>query len=180
MRVLTHITRGVIGGAIVALLLVPLAVGYLTAPCEVTGEPLVLSPHRVRQRQFLTEATTWHSNISDVSAMLQSVLNAPQPGSVSAAFRVASEVGKVSTRLDLLTPPEAPPEYVLLAGTMHQARDDYAYGIECLLSFYGSSDSQALLEAQAALRLGDAALSDVAAGIEALTYPLCREVWRDR
>jgi len=169
-----------IGGAIVVLLLGPLAVGYFTAPCEVTGEPVVLSPHRVRQRQFLIEATTWHRNISDVSDMLRSALNAPQPGSVSAAFRMASEVGKVTTRLDLLTPPEAPAEYSLLAGAMNQARDHYAYATERLLSFYGSSDSQALLEAQAALRLGDAALADVAAGIEALTYPLCREVWRDR
>ena len=180
MRVFRKIPGGVIGGAIVALLLVPLAVGYLTAPCEVTGEPLVLSPHRVRQRQFLTEATTWHRNISDVSAKLHSILNAPQPGSVSAAFRLASEVGRATTRLDVLTPPEAPAEYVLLAGTMHEARDTYVFATECLLSFYGSSDSQALLEAQAALRLGDAALADVAAGIEALTYPLCREVWRDR
>ena len=173
-------TRGLIGGAIVALLLGPLSVGYFTAPCEITGEPLVLSPHRARQRQFLAEATTWHRSISDASDMLRSVIDAPQPGSVSAAFRVASEVGKVTTRLDLLAPPEAPAEYALLAGTMSQARDYYAYATERLLSFYGSSDSQALLEAQAALRLGDAALADVAAGIEALTYPLCREAWRDR
>jgi hypothetical protein len=176
MRVLRH----VIGGAIVALLLGPLTIGYFTAPCEVTGEPVVLSPHRVRQRQFLTAATTWHRSISDVSSMLRSVVDAPQPGSVSAAFRAASEVGKVTTRLDLLVPPEAPAEYLLLAGTMHQAHDDYTFATERLLSFYGTSDSQALLEAQAALRLGDAALADVAAGIEALTYPLCREVWRDR
>jgi hypothetical protein len=176
MRVLRH----VIGGAILAFLLAPLALGYFMAPCEVTGEPVVLSPHRVRQRQFLIEATRWQRSISDVSTMLRSVVDAPQPGSVSAAFRAASEVGKVTTRLDLLVPPEAPAEYLLLAGTMHQARDHYAYATECLLGFYGSSDSQALLEAQAALRMGDAALLDVAAGIEALTYPLCRDVWRDR
>ena len=62
---------------------------------------------------------------------------------------------------------------------MQQAVDTYAYAAEQLLVFYGNNDGQALAEAQASLALARLALGDLRAGIAGLTYPACREVWRE-
>jgi hypothetical protein len=175
-----RIRRSIAIGVILALLLVPLAVGYITAPCDAFGDPIILSPHRLRQRGFLVKASTWLKQISEIGADLDTITQGPQPGSVSTAFQLAEQVGQITGRLDTLDPPEAPPEYGLLADMMGQAWNQYAHSAERLLGFYGSRDPQALAEAREALWLGDKILIDVAAGTDALTNPLCREVWRER
>ncbi len=45
--------------------------------------------------------------------------------------------------------------------------------------FEGNNDGQALAEAQSSLALARLALGDLRAGIAGLTYPACREVWRE-
>jgi len=92
---------------------------------------------------------------------------------------LAEQVGQADARLNTLTLPEAPAEYSLLALTMQQAVDTYVYAAEQLLVFYGNNDGQALAEAQASLALARLALGDLRAGIAGLTYPACREVWRE-
>ena len=168
----------VIIGLTLGLLLVPLAVGYLTVPCDTFGEPLVLSPHRLRQQRYLSDARTWQAEVAEISATLDAIAYGPEPGSLGKAFLLAEQVGQAVGRLDALTPPEAPVEYGLLAATLDAARDTLTYAAERLLAYYGSHDPQALGEAREALRLADLALADVCAGIDALTYSLCREVWR--
>jgi len=171
--------RLVVLALILILFIVPLGVGYATAPCDGFGEPVVLSPYRLRQQRFLQDAGRWAEDVQQVGETLHTVAYGPQPQSTSAAFRLAEQVGQAASRLDTLLPLEAPAEYSLLALTMDQARDTYAYAAEQLLVFYGNNAPQALAEAQESLRLAALALDDVQAGIRGLTYPLCREVWRE-
>jgi len=167
------------GGLILLLISVPLTVGYLTAPCDSFGTPVVLSVYRLRQERFLKTATRWAADVTDAGHALEALVQAPPPTSTGAAFRLAEQVGQAANRLDTLTPPEAPAEYSLLALTMQQARDTYVYAAEQLLVFYGTNDTETLLAAQEALRLAETSLADVAAGLAGLAYPRCREVWRE-
>ncbi len=167
-------------GLSLALLCLPLAVGYMTAPCDTFGAPVVLAPYRLHQERYLVQATRWTNAVAAVGATLDSLAAAPAPQSTSAAFRLAEQVGQAASRLEALTLPPAPAEYSLLALTLEQTRDTYAYAAEQLLAFYGNQDPQALAEAQTSLDLAAAALADAQAGIAGLTYPLCREVWHDR
>ena len=173
-----HIRTSILSGGLLALILTPLAVGYVAAPCDAFGEPLVLSPYRLRQQQYLDRAARWLDEIAEVGATLDAVARGPQPQSTGAAFRLAEQVGQAASRLDTLTLPAAPAEYSLLSLTLLQVQDTYAYAAEQLLVFYGAADPQALAEAHAALDLAASALADARAGIAGLTYPLCREVWR--
>lgn len=167
-------------GLILTLICIPLSVGYLTAPCDSFGAPMILSLYRLRQERFLKEATHWITDIREVEHRLNTIAQGSVPQSTGAAFRLAEQVGQAAERLDALTPPEAPAEYSLLALTMNQARDTYAYAAEQLLTFYGTNDAQTLAAAQEALRLAGVSLADVEAGLTGLTYPRCREVWRGR
>jgi len=171
-------TRFIVGLTL-ALIGLPLGVGYVTAPCDSFGAPVVMSPYRLRQQRFLAEATTWADELAEIGDSLDAIARGPQPQSTGAAFRLAEQVGQADARLDALTLPEAPAEYSLLALTMQQAVDTYAYAAEQLLVFYGNNDGQALAEAQASLTLARSALGDLREGIAGLTYPLCREVWRE-
>jgi len=169
----------VIIGLTLALIGLPLGVGYATAPCDSFGAPVVLSLYRLRQQRFLTAATRWADTVEETGDSLDVIAQGPQPQSTGAAFRLAEQVGQADARLNALTLPEAPAEYSLLALTMQQTGDTYAYAAEQLLVFYGNNDGQALAEAQASLALARLALGDLRAGIAGLTYPLCREVWRE-
>lgn len=171
--------RTIIGGLLLALVLTPLGVGYATAPCDAFGEPVILSPYRLRQQRYLDRAAHWLDEIAAVGATLDAVAAGPSPQSTGAAFRLAEQVGQTASRLDALALPQAPAEYSLLALTLVQVQDTYAYAAEQLLVFYGNADPQALLEAQIALDLAASALADAREGIAGLTYPLCREVWRE-
>ena len=169
-----HIRTIIVGGLLLAFTLAPLGVGYATAPCDAFGEPVVLSPYRLRQQRYLDQAARWLDAIAEVGAALDAA-----PHSVGLAFRLAEQVGQAASRLDALTLPTAPAEYSLLALTLLQVQDTYAYAAEQLLVFYGTADPQTLHEAQVALALAAGALADTRAGIAGLTYPLCREVWRE-
>ncbi len=169
----------IIIGLTLALIGLPLGVGYATAPCDSFGAPVVMSPYRLRQQRFLTAATRWADAEEAVGLTLDTIARGPQPQSTGAAFRLAEQVGQAAGRLDALTLPEAPAEYSLLALTMQQTTDTYAYAAEQLLTFYGNNDGQALAEARASVALARLALGDLRAGIAGLTYPACREVWRD-
>lgn len=171
--------RFIIIGLTLALIGLPLSVGYITAPCDSFGAPVVLSVYRLRQQRFLTAATRWADALEEIGQSLDTIARGTQPQSTGAAFRLAEQVGQAAGRLDALTLPEAPAEYSLLALTMQQASDTYAYAAEQLLTFYGNNDPQALAEAQASLALARLPLTDLRDGIAGLTYPLCREVWRD-
>jgi hypothetical protein len=122
----------------------------------------------------------WVTDIKDARKALDAIAQAPPPPSTGATFRLAEQVGQAASRLEALAPPEAPAEYSLLALTMQQTRDTYVYAAEQLLTFYGTNDAQTLVTAQEALQLAEAALADVEAGLAGLTYPRCREVWRER
>ena len=169
----------IIIGLTLALIGLPLGVGYATAPCDSFGAPVVLSLYRLRQQRFLTAATRWADTVEEIGDSLDAIAGGPQPQSTGAAFRLAEQVGQADARLNTLTLPEAPAEYSLLALTMQQTIDTYAYAAEQLLTFYGNNDGQALTEAQASLALARLALGDLRAGIAGLTYPACREVWRE-
>ena len=171
-------TRFIVGLTL-ALIGLPLGVGYVTAPCDSFGAPMVMSPYRLRQQRFLAEATAWADALAEIGDSLDAIARGPQPQSTGAAFRLAEQVGQADARLNTLTLPEAPAEYSLLALTMQQTVDTYAYAAEQLLAFYGNNDGQALTEAQASLALARLALGDLRAGIAGLTYPVCREVWRE-
>jgi hypothetical protein len=171
-------TRYIVGLTL-ALIGLPLGVGYVVAPCDSFGAPVVMSPYRLRQQRFLAEATAWADELAGIGDSLDAIANTLQPQSTGAAFRLAEQVGQAAARLDALALPEAPAEYSLLALTMQQAVDTYDYAAEQLLVFYGNNDGQALAEAQASLALARLALADLRAGIAGLTYPLCREVWRE-
>jgi len=158
----------------------PLGVGYFTAPCDTFGAPVILSPYRLRQQQYLDRATRWTDAVAEVGATLETVAYGPAPQSLSAAFHLAEQVGQAASRLAALEPPPAPAEYSLLALTLEQSRDTYAYATEQLLHFYGSQDPQALAEAQVSLELAALALGDARAGLMALASPLCREVWHEQ
>ncbi|HQI83446.1 MAG TPA: hypothetical protein PKV20_02570 [Anaerolineae bacterium] len=166
-------------GLTLALIGLPLGVGYATAPCDSFSAPVVLSLYRLRQQRFLTAATRWADEVEAVGLSLDAIARGPQPQSTGAAFRLAEQVGQAAGRLNALILPEAPAEYSLLALTMQQTADTYAYAAEQLLIFYGNNDGQALAEAQASLALARLALGDLRAGIAGLTYPACREVWRE-
>ncbi len=171
-------TRFIVGLTL-ALIGLPLGVGYSAAPCDNFGAPVALSPYRLRQQRFLTAAARWMEAVEEIGDSLDAIARGPQPQSTGAAFRLAEQVGQAAVRLDALALPEAPAEYSLLALTMQQALDTYAYAAEQLLVFYGNNDGQALTEARASLALARLALGDLRAGIGGLTYPLCREVWRE-
>lgn len=171
-------TRYIVGLTL-ALIGLPIGVGYVVAPCDSFGAPMVMSPYRLRQQRFLAEATEWADALTEIGDSLDAIANTSQPQSTGAAFRLAEQVGQAAARLDALTLPAAPAEYSLLALTMQQAMDTYAYAAEQLLVFYGNNDGQALTEARASLALARLALADLRAGIAGLTYPLCREVWRE-
>ena len=171
-------TRYIVGLTL-ALIGLPLGVGYSTAPCDSFGAPVVMSPYRLRQQLFLAAATAWADALAEIGDNLDAIAQGPQPQSTGAAFRLAEQVGQAAARLNTLTLPEAPAEYSLLALTMQQAVDTYAYAAEQLLVFYGNNDGQALTEARASLALARLALGDLRAGIGGLTYPVCREVWRE-
>ncbi|MBN2001816.1 MAG: hypothetical protein JXA21_00555 [Anaerolineae bacterium] len=171
-------TRFIVGLTL-ALIGLPLGVGYSVAPCDSFGTPVVMSPYRLRQQRFLAEATAWAAALTEIGDSLDAIARGPQPQSTGAAFRLAEQVGQAVGRLDALTLPEAPAEYSLLALTMQQAVDTYAYAAEQLLTFYGTNDPQALAEAQASLTLARLALGDLREGIAGLTCALCREVWRE-
>ena len=174
-----HIRTIIVGGLLLAFTLAPLGVGYATAPCDAFGEPVVLSPYRLRQQRYLDQATRWLDAVAEVGATLDAVASGPGPQSTGAAFRLAEQVGQAASRLDALALPEAPAEYSLLALTLLQVQDTYAYAAEQLLVFYGTTDPEARHEAQIALALAAGALTDAREGIAGLTYPLCREVWRE-
>lgn len=169
----------IIIGLTLALIGLPLGVGYSTASCDSFGAPVVMSPYRLRQQRFLVAATAWADELAEIGDSLDAIAQGPQPQSTGAAFKLAEQVGQAAARLDALTLPAAPAEYSLLALTMQQAVDTYAYAAEQLLVFYGNNDGQALTEARASLALARLALADLQAGIAGLTYPLCREVWRE-
>jgi hypothetical protein len=169
----------IIIGLTLAVIGLPLGVGYAAAPCDSFGAPVVLSLYRLRQQRFLTAVTHWADTVEEIGDSLDAIARGPQPQSTGAAFRLAEQVGQADARLNTLTLPEAPAEYSLLALTMQQTIDTYAYAAEQLLTFYGNNDGQALAEAQASLALARLALGDLRAGIAGLTYPACREVWRE-
>ncbi|MGC9396881.1 MAG: hypothetical protein ACP5J4_18710 [Anaerolineae bacterium] len=127
-------TRFIVGLTL-ALIGLPLGVGYAAAPCDSFGAPVVLSLYRLRQQRFLTTATRWADAVEDIGDSLDTIARGPQPQSTGAAFRLAEQVGQASARLDALTLPEAPAEYSLLALTMQQTSDTYAYAAEQLLTF---------------------------------------------
>jgi hypothetical protein len=178
MQIQTQTRTYLIGGLILALVLVPLGVGYATAPCDAFGAPVVLSPYRLRQQHYLDRTSRWLDDVAEVGATLAAVAHGPQPQATGTAFRLAERVGQAAGRLETLAPPEAPEAYSLLALTLEQVRDTYAYAAEQLLVTYGSSDVGALAEARAGLAAAQTVLDDARAGIAGLTYPLCREVWR--
>lgn len=171
-------TRFIVGLTL-ALIGLPLGVGYVTAPCDSFGAPVVMSPYRLRQQRFLTEATAWADALAEIGDSVDAIARGPQPQSTGAAFRLAEQVGQADAGLNTLPLPEAPAEYSLLALTMQQTGDTYAYAAEQLLVFYGNNDGQALTEAQASLTLARLALADLREGIDGLTCALCREVWRE-
>ena len=171
-------TRFIVGLTLV-LIGLPLGVGYVSAPCDSFGAPVVMSPYRLRQQRFLAEATAWADELAEIGDSLDAIARGPQPQSTGAAFRLAEQVGQADARLNALPLPEAPAEYSLLALTMQQAVDTYAYAAEQLLVFYGNNDGQALTEAQASLALARLALADLREGIAGLTCAWCREVWRE-
>lgn len=168
-----------IAGLTLALIGLPLGVGYVVAPCDSFRAPVVMSAYRLRQQRFLAEATAWTDELAEIGDSLDAIANGPQPQSTGAAFRLAEQVGQASARLNALTLPEAPAEYSLLALTMQQAVDTYAYAAEQLLTFFGTNDAQALAEAQTSLALARLALADLREGIAGLSCTLCREVWRE-
>ena len=171
-------TRFIVGLTL-ALIGLPLGVGYVAAPCDSFGAPVVMSPYRLRQQRFLAAATAWADELAEIGDSLDAIARGPQPQSTGAAFRLAEQVGQAASRLNALRLPEAPAEYSLLALTMQQAVDTYAYAAEQLLVFYGNNDPLALAEAQASLTLARLALGDLREGIAGLTCALCREVWRE-
>lgn len=163
---------------LLAALLVPLGVGYATAPCDAFGEPVLLVGSRPKQQRFLKEAGAWIEDLAEVDAALVELVSAPLPRSTGEAFRLAERAGQAAGKLDALLPPEAPSEYRLLGQEMDRTRDTYAYAVERLLAFYGSDDATALAEAKEALILAGEQRAEVLEGIEGLTPPLCREVWK--
>ncbi len=167
-------------GLFLALVVLPLLIGYVTAPCDAWGVPVVLSPYRLRQARYLAQVTRWTDAVAEVGATLDTLAAAPAPQSTSAAFRLAEQVGQAAQQLATLAPPPAPAEYSLLALLLEQTRDTYAYAAEQLLVFYGTQDPQALAAAHVSLDLAAAALAEARAGSAGLTYPLCREVWHER
>jgi hypothetical protein len=170
-------TRFIVGLTL-ALIGLPLGVGYVVAPCDSFGAPVVMSAYRLRQQRFLAEATAWADTLAEIGDSLDAIARGPQPQSTGAAFKLAEQVGQAAARLDALTLPEAPAEYSLLAATMQEATNSYMDAAEDLLIFYGTSDPVAMIDVELALSMARLQLTDLRAGIAGLTYPLCREVWR--
>jgi hypothetical protein len=166
--------------SVTLLLLLPLSVGYFTAPCDRFGEPLILSPYRLRQQRFLREVEVWSREVAEAGAVINELLQGPQPQSSGETFRMAEQVGQAVARLDALPPPEASEAYLLLGQEMGRAHDTYIYAAESLLTFYGSNNPEALAEARAALEDAELLISDLEEGIAGLSHPRCYEVWRER
>jgi hypothetical protein len=173
-------TCHIVGLLIVLLLLGPLGVGLYQAPCDLWGAPVVLTPYRLRQQRFLARADRWLTEVAAVGATLERLAQEPPPATTAAAFRLAEQVGQAAGRLETLTLPEAPPEYALLTATLLRVQETYAAAAEQLLLYYGHRDPQAWGAAQATLQHGALALREAQEGLAGLSYPRCREVWRDR
>ena len=77
--------------SVLLLLGAPLGVGYLTAPCDTFGEPVILSPYRLRQQHFLQQATRWLQESQEVEAALLALTQAEQPQSMGEAFQLAEQ-----------------------------------------------------------------------------------------
>ena len=70
-----------IGGLVLILMGIPLTVGYLAAPCDSFGTPVILSVYRLRQERFLKAAMRWVTDIKDAGKALDAIAQAPPPPS---------------------------------------------------------------------------------------------------
>ncbi|MEJ5312355.1 MAG: hypothetical protein WHX52_21530 [Anaerolineae bacterium] len=86
-------TRFIVGLTL-ALIGLPLGVGYSAAPCDSFGAPVVMSPYRLRQQRFLAAATAWADALTEIGDSLNAIAQGPQPQSTGAAFRLAEQVGQ--------------------------------------------------------------------------------------
>ena len=171
----------IIGSLALWLLIVPLTVGYLTAPCEpLTEQPWVMTPYRWRQQRFLEESTEVLSALEGLGAAIQALAEEAEPTGMAAAYRRAGRLADLALQLDKLVLPETPERYRLLGERLGQVRDTYALAAEDLLSYLGNTDPHKRTVALASLALADEVRAEIQTAVRDLQAPLCRQIWAAR
>ena len=162
----------------VLLLVLPLILGYLGAPCDrVLQRPLPPSPHRLAQQRFLEHSATALDEMAVLTTELSTQVQAAEPQSMAESFRRAGRVSDLALRLEQIKLATAPETYTLLGDRISQVRDTYILVTEYLLTYLGNDDYLSLQQARDTLALADVVHADLVQAVAGLRSPLCRNLW---
>lgn len=164
-------------GLSLALLLVPLGIGYLASPCDPFARPITLAPYRLQQQRFLDQSAELLEALDVIAVELAEIARRPEPIGMADAYRRAGLISDLAVRLEQLTIPKAPATYAMLQQRMEETRDTYLLGCEDLLTYLGNDDRARLQAAREVLTLADDVRHELEQAVTGLQYPLCREVW---
>ena len=166
-------------GSLVLLLVLPLVLGYLGAPCDaLLQRPLPPSPHRLAQQRFLEHSATALDEMAYLTTELSNLVQATEPQSMAESFRRAGRVSDLALQLEQIKLATAPETYTLLGERISQVRDTYILVTEYLLTYLGNDDYTSLQQARDTLALADFARVDLVQAVAGLRSPLCRNLWQ--